>query len=50
MVDNQELFEKQRMVEVEKARSEENGGILEEFPQLIATAVLLKDILEGRSF
>lgn len=38
------------MVEVEKARSEGNGGILEEFLQSIATAVLPVDILEGKSF
>ena len=38
------------MVEVEKARSEAHGGILEGFPQSTATAVLLEDILEGKSF
>jgi len=37
------------MVE-EQARSEQNGGILEEFPQLIAIAVLLVGILKGKSF
>jgi len=37
-------------VEEEKARSQQNGGILEEFPQLIAIVVLLVDILKGKSF
>lgn len=38
------------MVEVEKAWSEEHGGILEGFPQSTAIAALVKDILEGKSF
>lgn len=38
------------MAEVEKAQSEGNEGILEEFPRSIATAVLQEDILGDKSF
>lgn len=40
---------KQKMEEPERVSSEENGDILKEHHQLIATAVLPEDILEGKN-